>query len=272
MFKILKKKFGKFTKVKLLNCDSNEYITIIPEFGANVNEIVLGKNNSLFSIIDGDKNSNELVKNEWFKGAKLIPFPNRINNGIYLHNDVEYKLPLNFIAQKHAIHGLVYNKPFKITKNKVTKSKAILTLEYTGNKLIGYPFNFLVSITYILSSKGFKCITSITNNDNLQIPVGDGWHPYFIMNRKVNDLFLKIPSTKKISVDNRMIPTGKVVMMKRFSRLNQINKQNFDTGFIISNAKKKIAITEIVNKILGITIQIWQETGKNKYNYLVVLN
>jgi len=268
MYKIIKEKFGNFTKVKLLNNNDGEYVSIIPEFGANINEIILKKRGELFSIIDGDKNFTELVENKWFKGAKLTPFPNRINKGTYSHSGIEYKLPINF-PQGHAIHGLVYDKSFKITEENAGESEAVLTLEYTGNKLVGYPFNFSLSITLTLNSKGFVCKTLITNEDKIDIPVGDGWHPYFTLNDQIDDLFLKIPSNKEICVDNLMIPTGKKITMDKFLESNKIGEQNFDTGFVVSY-EEGIAKTEITDKKSDITIQIWQETGKNKYNYLQV--
>jgi len=260
MFKVVKEKFGKFTKVKLFNSKTKEYVSIIPQFGGNVNEIVLQKEGKLFSILNGDKNYNELVKNKWYKGAKLVPFPNRINNGVYKHNNQIYSLPINFPAQKHAIHGLTYCKSFKILKKTISKSKSSVTIEYEGKKLEGYPFNFLVTVEYSLTSTGFKCKTSILNKDNVKIPVGDGWHPYFTFKSKVDDLYLKIPCTKKISVNNRMIPTGKKVVMKIFAKMNKIKNQNFDTGFVIS--KRGIVYSEILNQKSNVTIQIWQETGK----------
>ncbi len=268
MFKILTEKFGDFTKVKILNCKSGEYVSIIPEFGANINELIL-KKNKLFSIIDGAKNFSELINNKWFKSAKLIPFPNRINKGIYSYNNAEFKLPINFPTQNHAIHGLIYNKTFKVRNKKTSKTSARIVLEYFGNKISGYPFNFSVMIEYTLSSKGFKCKTIITNQDKVQIPVGDGWHPYFKLGRKVDNLFLKIPSTEKVLVNKLMIPTGKTITMKRFYSLTKINRQEFDTGFVIKS-KNKVATTEIKNKELDVTIRVWQETGKNKYNYLHV--
>lgn len=269
MFRILKEKFGKLTKIKLVNTETKEYVSIIPECGVNLTEIVLKKNVNLFSILEGYKNHSELIKNEGFKGAKLMPFPNRINDGKYVFNKKNYVLPINFPSQKHAIHGLVYNKSFKIIKSTASKSSATLSLQYISNNLQGYPFKFELTVLYLLNSKGFECKTIVVNKDKLKIPIGDGWHPYFNLNDKVNDLFLKIPSNKKISVNKKMIPTGKKLKFNKFSKLMKIGKQVFDTGFVISK-KKGVVKTEIMSKKLNLTVQIWQEVGKGKYNYLQV--
>ena len=48
-------------------------MSIIPEFGANVNELVLRNREGLFSIIDGDKYFEQLIKNKFFREQNLFP-------------------------------------------------------------------------------------------------------------------------------------------------------------------------------------------------------
>ncbi|MBI2451466.1 aldose 1-epimerase [Candidatus Pacearchaeota archaeon] len=269
MFKIKREKYGKFNKIYLINTKTKEYISIIPEFGANVNEIILYANKKNYSIIDGDSNYKQLIKNKWFKGAKLIPFPNRIKDGSYLHLGAQYSLPINFPAQHHAIHGLIYNKKFTIKKIIKSSSFVSLILENRLRNLKGYPFDITITINYSISKRGFKCTTLVKNNSKTPIPFGDGWHPYFKTKSKVNNLFLKLPSNKKISVDKRMIPTGNKRIFSKFSKLNKIKNQKFDTGFKLAE-KESIATTEIKDANKNLKICVWQETGKNKYNYLQV--
>jgi len=267
MFKLQKEKFGKFIKLKLINQETKEFVVIIPEFGANVNELVLNKNKN-YSIIDGFSNYQELIKKKSFRGAKLIPFPNRINNGEYTFNNKKYILPINFPKQKHAIHGFVHNKKFIIKNTSKNKSSISVDLVYNYKKeLVGYPFAFEVIIKYTLTKKGFTCTTVIKNKSEEKIPIGDGWHPYFKLNRKVDDLYVKIPSKNRIIVDSRMIPTGKSQFIK-FNKFSKIGNQKFDTGFVVD--KKGIASTELCDSSKKIKIVVWQETGNMKYNYLQI--
>ncbi|MFH1327614.1 MAG: aldose 1-epimerase [Candidatus Bathyarchaeota archaeon] len=271
MFKIEPKPFGFFTKINLVNPQTKEYVSIIPEFGANVNEMVLNKNGINHSILDGSKSYSELIKNEWFKGAKLIPFPNRINNGQYSFDEKKYQLPINFPLQNHAIHGLLYDKKFRVKERIVTEKQASVTLEhfYKG-KIQGYPFRFNTSIKYSLTeNKGFKCVTLIKNLDTTRIPIGDGWHPYFKTRGKVNNLSIRVPSTQKIEVNKRTIPTGNIISFKNYSSLSKIGKEELDTGFLLKK-KGGIASTEVYDPKQDLKILLWQETGKMKYNYLQV--
>jgi aldose 1-epimerase len=264
MFNVKKEKIEQFTKIILINSITKEYISIIPDFGANVNEIILFKNNKLFSILDGYQTYSEVIKNKGSKGAKLVPFPNRINSGSYIFNNNKYQLPINFLSQGHAIHGLIYNKKFNIKKISTTKTKAYVILEYNYKKEIsGYPFSFKLKIKYSLDTKGFNVETTIKNTDSTNIPVGDGWHPYFKIGNNVEDLFLKLPTNKKITVNKRMIPTGKYSKYNKFDSLTKIGKTNFDTGFVIN---KNNASTVIYSSKQDISLNVWQ----NNYNYLQV--
>ncbi|MFQ6011520.1 MAG: hypothetical protein ACE5KG_05045, partial [Nitrososphaerales archaeon] len=114
MFRIDEESFGRFKQLKLVNTGSKEHVSVIPDYGANVNEIVLTKKTRSYSVLDGAKNYSELTKNEWFKGAKLIPFANRIRDGKYRFEGRSYKLPTNFPSQRHAIHGLLYDRKFNV--------------------------------------------------------------------------------------------------------------------------------------------------------------
>ena len=107
------------------------------------------------------------------------------------------------------------------------------------------------------------------NLSNVMIPIGDGWHPYFKTSGKVENLWLKLPTNRKIEVNKRMIPTGKKTLCNKFSALSKIEKHQFDTGFALSK-KRGIMSTELQDKEKNYSIILWQETGKMKYNYLQV--
>lgn len=270
MFRIDDEKFGKLTKVKLVNIESREHVSVIPGFGANVNEIVLGKKELNYSILDGAKNYSELIKNKWYKGAKLIPFPNRILDGRYTFNRKSFRLPINFPTQNHAIHGLIYNQNFTVKERAISKRSASVLLEYLySGKAVGYPFKFKVHIRYALSRDGFECNTVIKNEHSATIPIGDGWHPYFRVKGRLTDLLLRIPSTQQIEVDERMIPTGEVKMFEKFSSLSKIGDEKIDAGFQLRKGRGR-AKTELVDQENNLKVTVWQETGEMKYNYVQV--
>jgi len=194
---------------------------------------------------------------------------NRIKDGRYSFDSRNYQLPLNHSEEGHAIHGLVYNKKFHIKKETENKGMASVVLEYDYDKDTGgYPFSFSMIITYEFSQKGFACSTMVKNTGKEEMPFADGWHPYFKMGRKVDDLFLKLPSSVKIDVDKKLMPTGTKSMFGRFISPAMIKKQEFDACFELDN--RRIAETELSDPKNKITLVLWQEAGKGKYSHLQV--
>jgi aldose 1-epimerase len=258
-------------QLEIINVKTQEYITIIPDCGGLVNELVLSKSNKLYSIIDGYISADDLAEFKMHKSSKLIPFPNRIKDGKYQFAGKNYQLSINHPAENHAIHGFVYDKKFKVIKTVITKNEASINLEYIYNGDIeSYPFKFLTEIIYTLTADdGFNCQTVVQNLGDTSMPFGDGWHPYFKFDKKVDELILKIPSNHKTEIDDKMIPIGNIIKFDKFSELTKIQNTEFDTGFRIEN-QDAIAETEILDQESNVKIIIFQETGEKKYNFLQV--
>lgn len=269
MFEVKRDAFGPNERYVLLNQKTKEYVSVIPSFGGHVNELILKKKGVLFSIIDGPKTIEELIANPYYKSAKLIPFPNRIKNGKYVFKERTYQLPINHIAENHAIHGLLYNKPFLVKKMENSNSSALLELEYCySGELEGYPFSFLLQLEYTFTINGLKINTAVINQGNSEMPFADGWHPYFSFQETVDDLSILIPDSKIIEVDHRMIPTGNKTKNVNFSKLSKINDQLFDTTFI--SETDDTATTQLYSSKKNVRIHVWQETGLNKYNFVQI--
>ncbi len=268
MFNIKTDYLGSFQRFVLANTENGECVSIIPGFGGNVNSIVLRSKNKHYSILDGAQTDSELTSNEWFKSAKLIPFPNIINKGQYSFLGKPYQLPVNL--GRHASHGFIYNKALRVTNETSNGNQASLELEYVSDAATkGYPFKFQAILTYsLIRDKGFQYKTKITNLSDCSIPIGDGWHPYFKTEGKVDRLHIKIPAESRIEVDAQRVPTGKLIH-EDYADSFQIGSKKLDTGFGLQKAGGK-AITELYDPELDLKVCLWQETGKWKYNYLQV--
>jgi len=267
MFEIETTKLGKFIKYRLLDSDSVEWVSLISGFGGNITEMVLNKNGIGHSIIEGLSDDEITTGNIRFKSTKLIPFPNRIENGRYTFRGKFYQLPINY--ERHAVHGLITDKTLEVAGTETDKNQASIKLKYSYNGNIpGYPFKYESIITYsLLKERGFVCDTKITNMDSLPLPIGDGWHPYFRTKGKVDKLQIKIPSKFRVEV-NELIPTGKLIP-EEYPDAITIGNKKYDAGFVLEEKKGRIS-TEVYDPELDIKIVVWQETGKWKYNYLQV--
>ncbi|MCX6180842.1 MAG: aldose 1-epimerase [Bacteroidetes bacterium] len=272
MYKIEHNTFGALTEIKIKNELSGEYVSIIPGFAATINGLVLNAGNKKYEVVDGCKSYDELMsegKNK-FKGTKLFPFPNRINKGEYLFEGKSYQLNVNFPNEGNAIHGLVCESAFEILSESNNNKEASVTLQYISNgKDKGYPFKYKLTVVYVLNDKGFSCKTIAENIDAVAIPIGDGWHPYFKLGGKVDELSVQIPSAQIVLVNDKMIPNGLTSESDQFTKSTKIANHQFDTCYKLEE-KEGIQKVELINESEKIKLQVWQESGKNKYNFVQI--
>lgn len=271
-FEIVEAPFGKLSQLTLKNNETGEYVSLVPTFGATLNQVALRKGEKVYELVDGCKTYEALLEEgkNTFKGSSLFPFPNRIKGGRYSFEGKEYQLPLNFPQENNAIHGLLLTEKFTIVAQEATAEKASVTLQYSYNRQFeGYPFKCMLTYELELSKEGFICKTTITNTDTTAIPVGQGWHPYFKTGSKVDELVLKIPSDSLYLVDDRMVPTLQMAGVNGYNTEKKIGSDKFDTGYKVKNSGM-IATTEITDPAQNIKLVIWQETGLGKYNFLQV--
>lgn len=256
-------------KKLLLKGENGSILSILPMYGGNIQKAVLPLNDKLVQVTDFYEDEDDLLQLKQSKGIKMLPFPNRIKQGKYSFEGQDYKITINKLNEQNAIHGLLTKALFDIAFIDCNENRALTTLKYEYNEESnGYPFNFLVELTYILSSEGIQIDTVIKNTGNQNMPIGDGWHPYFCINKQdLNKMFLQIPSKKYLEVDENMIPTGGVVKDKIFKKLAIIGDKKLDHCFIIED-KEGVSETILMDQENKIKLVVWQSVGEGKYNYL----
>jgi aldose 1-epimerase len=271
MYKIFEDTNNDLSRLGIVNDDTDEYVSIIPQFGANINELVMKHGSGLIAILDGNTKKDQFKGSGIFNSAKLLPFPNRIENGIYSFNGQNYQLEINYKNEGNAIHGLIYDKPFELIHSESSETFAEIVLAYQYDaRLSGFPFKYKVEMVYRLEvNKGLICKTNVLNTDNKPMPFGDGWHPFFSFNKSIDDLYLKFSAEELILVDDRLIPTGEFKKFDQYNSLAPIKNAEFDTCFLLSQRSKEHT-TEIYDPETNARISIWQETGPRKYNYLQI--
>lgn len=79
-----------------------------------------------------------------FPGAVLAPWPNRIANAAYTHDETPYSLPVNEPESGGALHGLLYDVDFTIQLHREDTLHLIGVLEPSE----GYPFRLEVVLVY----------------------------------------------------------------------------------------------------------------------------
>jgi aldose 1-epimerase len=137
-----------------------------------------------------------------------------------------------------SIHGLLYNKHFKVADQYANDHMATLRLRYLFNKEDeGYPFEYACEVIYtLLPDRKLRIETTIENLDDQAIPVADGWHPYFKLGGVINDYELQFTSETMLEFDESLIPTGKYVYEPSFRKPTLIGDRFIDNCFILQKS------------------------------------
>lgn len=204
-------------------------------FGALLNRFVIEDRQNIIDGFASCKDAKQNITNA-FKSAKLSPFVCRIKNGEYYFQDKKYKTGKFFLGEE-AIHGLIYDATFTIVDSNADDVSANIKLEYFYSREDeGFPFKFLCEVIYKLEKENkLSIITTITNKSEKQMPLYDGWHPYFKFDQPIDDLSFKINSNKILEFNDRLVPTGKVFPFEKFQSLQKLNDIFFDNCFQLKN-------------------------------------
>ncbi len=230
-----------------LQNDKNSLI-ICPEYGAAISKLILnGK-----TIILSPKKVNTP---HTYASSILFPFANRIDSGIYKFNDKTYKLNRNEISKNHAIHGLIYNKQFKIESYFLKSKKASITLSYTTKEygFKGYPFHFKFQLKYTIEDNELTLDANIKNLGSQTLPFSLGWHPYFYTETTI-DRQLQLNAKSKLIINESMIPIG-------------IDEENITSIFIDRNYDDcyKLENNEVIYRTLDYVLRL---SSNSENNYL----
>jgi len=211
MFVINKIPFGEIHLLEIRNLDTNEYVTILPELGGSLHQICLSGRAALHPLLWAVKDAEELYSEgiAQYRGALLLPFVDRIEKGRYVFEGVVYNLPCNKAKSQNALHGFVNTKQFHVLEAETNDEQGSVTLyfEYNGS-VTGFPFPFIVTVRYVLTSTEFGCYTFVQNKGSQNMPVGVGWHPYFQVREDLSQYQLKIPANASFVIDEAYVNTG----------------------------------------------------------------
>lgn len=141
-----------------------------------------------------------------YRGATLVPWPNRVVDGRYSWDGAEHQLALTEPARGHALHGLGAWLDYAITD----QSDSDVTLSATIPAQEGYPFTVDVAVRFALGDDGLTSTVTAVNRAGEPAPFGTGPHPYLVAGEgRVDDWSAVIPAASVLTVTpDRLIPTG----------------------------------------------------------------
>jgi aldose 1-epimerase len=245
-FAIYKQQTNGFDTIMLVDNIGLSRVSILPETGAMLHSFEVQTDNGPFNIIDNYANPSILLNelNESFKSCKLSPFACRIPGGKYFHNEHVYTLQ-HIAGDGSSIHGLLYNKPFKVMDEFCDDSQAVVQLKYSYKKDdAGYPFEYRCEVRYTLMPGNLLEIqTTIINLHDETIPLADGWHPYFKLGGITDEWMLRINASSMLEYNEHLVPTGRLLPYNSFIEEQSLRGVVLDNSFLLNKAADYAACT-----------------------------
>jgi len=255
--------------VRLQDNATNTIITVLPDYGALLHGFEIPLQGSQYNIIDNYSGKEDLLKNLElsYKSSKLSPFVCRIPGGRYELEGQVFEISKKFIDGS-AIHGLLYDKPFKILSEFADDHKASLSLRYHYKEDDpGYPFNYVCEVRYTLHTlQRLQVETTILNLEEFDIPIADGWHPYFTLGGTVNDYELQFMSGTMLEFNDKLIPTGKYIAEPTFNSPSRLGTRQLDNCFMLQ-VQEGLPCCVLRNPQNRLTLSFYTDTG---YSYLQI--
>lgn len=265
MYKHTQTAFGSFSRHTIYSDRSRQSFSFVPERGACLLELQFGDHN----ILDGYTSPEEVDFNRWAKSGLLFPFPNRLRDGQYEWRGQTYQFPLNDDQRNNALHGFGMDKPFRVDGIQLDQGEAAVHLAYSyeGDNA-SYPFPFTFGCSFGIKDGGeWWAELSLLNTGDVPIPAGLGYHPYFRLADRVDDLRLQLPPVEMIGVDQRMIPTGKRYDYVEYQSLSPIGVDVLDNCFVLKQRSGTAEV--IVRGPLG-EMRYWQESGQGRFPFVQI--
>jgi aldose 1-epimerase len=139
------------------------------------------------------------------RGNHLVPWPNRIRDGRYVHDGTEQQLALTEPAKGNAIHGLGRWANWRLTE----RSDSSVQLGLVIHPQPGWPAVLDVAVVVELDDAGLSVTTTARNAGVASAPYGYGAHPYLTVGGStVDSATLQVPAATYLQPDDKGIPVG----------------------------------------------------------------
>jgi aldose 1-epimerase len=196
-------------------------------------------------------------------GIVLMPWPNRVKDGVWELDGVPQRLALTEPALGNASHGLLRFRPYTL----VERSDSIVTQAATIFPEPGYPFILDTTATHELDTEGLTVTHTVTNRGDRSAPVAVGAHPYLrIGDVPATQLTLTVRAGTRFETDDRRNVTGRAPVPGTSFDLSEgrtVADLDLDDGFGDLAAPSEHVLTAAD----GRTVTLW---GDESFAYVQV--
>lgn len=193
-------------------------------------------------------------------GTVLVPWPNRIRDGIWQDGDAERALAITDPKLRNASHGLLRFTAYEV----IDEDESAVTMGAAVVPQTGYPYLLDTSVTYALEDDGIRVTHRIANRSAEPAPVAIGVHPYVtIGGADPRDLVLRVPAETFFETDERLLPIGESPVsggtdLRAGRRLAELE---LDTAFAALHRDAAGLVRSTLTAPDGRTATVWQGPG-----------
>jgi aldose 1-epimerase len=141
------------------------------------------------------------------RGAVLVPWPNRLRDGVWTWHGRELQLDVPSPGRPHALHGLIRYQPWTV----LSGGEAAVSVGTVVEPHPGYPFRLAVAVDYALTAERLSVTLRVRNAGGQEAPFGAGFHPYLSVGATedggIGDADLHLPARTALELDGGL-PTG----------------------------------------------------------------
>jgi aldose 1-epimerase len=196
-------------RVRVVSIEAqSERALIVPELGCNC----LGYRVSSLEVIAGPVGPDEWRAHPFSTGIPILfPWPGRIADARFEFAGRAYRVPVNEPARGHALHGLTWNRPFRVTRQAPYFVRAEIDSRIDAELGRHWPWPFTLELDYEVGG-GLRIRATVRNTGDAPMPFGFGAHPYFHLplgaSGERGAMRLELAAESRWPLDARLIPTG----------------------------------------------------------------
>jgi len=154
----------------------------------------------------------------------LLPYSNRLGYRRFRWRGKDYSTRANVAGTPHSLHGVGWQRPWAIVSSSALE--VVLELRHPGDA--DWPFAFTARQYLALDAASFSARLQLSNDADVEQPVGLGWHPYFVKRPRSR---MHVELSHRWDADATLLPTRKVAQHGIDSDLSHLDYDNCFEGW-----------------------------------------
>jgi aldose 1-epimerase len=154
----------------------------------------------------------------------LVPYSNRLGYRRFRWRGKDYSTRANVAGTPHSLHGVGWQRPWAIVSSSALE--IVLELRHPGDE--DWPFAFTARHYLALDAASFSARLQLSNDADVEQPVGLGWHPYFVKRPRSR---MHVELSHRWDADATLLPTRKVAQHGIDSDLSHLDYDNCFEGW-----------------------------------------